>query len=398
MNRSAKVTGGAAALGLLIGALVVSTVVIAVFGHQLRPIFDGVLLGIVVMVAALALVIIRTRPHNPIGWLLLGAASLFALNATATVYAALDYRSRDGRLRFGHVALTVEPVWTLGMVLFGLAVLLFPSGALPSRRWRWPLRIYLVLGLGFGLGYSLSQALLRLPNHVQVDAAGVYHGSPVGFAATVGNGAWLAAPLVVLFWAAFIARQAANWRSATGERREQLKWLISGGAVSVSGILAVVFTNGEAGYHRVFTDAGAVGIAALPIGIGVGILKYRLYEIDRLISRTLSYTILTGLLAGIFIGTVALATDVLPFSSPVGVAASTLAAAALFNPLRKRVQHLVDRRFNRARYDAETTVEAFRHRLRDAVDLESVQNGLRDAVSHAVEPAHVSVWVRASPR
>ncbi len=133
---------------------------------------------------------------------------------------------------------------------------------------------------------------------------------------------------------------------------------------------------------------------ALPVAMGVGILKYRLYEIDRLISRTLSYLIITGLLAGVFVGIVVLTTDVLPFSSPVGVAASTLAAAALFNPLRLRVQRLVDRRFNRARYDAEAIVAAFTLRLRDAVDLETVRSELLQAVDRAVEPAHASVWIR----
>ena len=128
--------------------------------------------------------------------------------------------------------------------------------------------------------------------------------------------------------------------------------------------------------------------------MGVGILKYRLYEIDRLISRTISYAILTGLLAGVFLGIVGLTTHVLPFSSPVGVAASTLAAAALFNPLRLRVQRLVDRRFNRARYDADAIVAAFTLRLRDAVDLDTVRHELLAAVDGAVKPAHASVWIR----
>ena len=124
------------------------------------------------------------------------------------------------------------------------------------------------------------------------------------------------------------------------------------------------------------SDVAGIGNVALPVSMGVAILKFRMYEIDRLISRTLSYAIVTGLLAGVFIAVVTLTTGVLPFSSPVGVAASTLAAAALFNPLRRRVQRLVDRRFNRARYDAEATVAAFTTRLRDAVDLETVRNEL----------------------
>ncbi len=144
----------------------------------------------------------------------------------------------------------------------------------------------------------------------------------------------------------------------------------------------------------VLSDLSIFGLAALPIAIGVGILKYRLYEIDRIISRTVSYSIVTALLAGTFVGLVVLTTDVLPFSSSVGVAASTLAAAALFNPLRLRVQRAVDRRFNRARYDAEATVAAFAQRLRDAVDLDTVSADLLATVKRAVEPAHATVWIR----
>ncbi len=136
-----------------------------------------------------------------------------------------------------------------------------------------------------------------------------------------------------------------------------------------------------------------IGLAALPVGIGVGILKYRLYDIDRIISRTLAYAIVTGLLVGVYAGLVLLATRVLPLSSPVAVAASTLAAAALFSPLRRRVQRAVDRRFNRARYDADQTVAAFGARLKDAVDLDTVRDDLAGAVHQALEPAHVSVWI-----
>jgi len=156
----------------------------------------------------------------------------------------------------------------------------------------------------------------------------------------------------------------------------------------------VVTSVTNAGGERLVTDVAALGIAAMPVGIGIGILKYRLYEIDRLISRTLSYAILSGLLVLVFFGIVVLTTDVLPFSSPVGVAASTLAAAALFNPLRRRVQHAVDRRFNRARYDAEAIVTAFTVRLRDAIDLDTVRGELLRAADHAVEPSHASLLIR----
>jgi hypothetical protein len=137
----------------------------------------------------------------------------------------------------------------------------------------------------------------------------------------------------------------------------------------------------------------AITFCGIPIAIGIAILRYRLYEIDRLISRTLAYALLTALLVGTFAGIVLLTTRVLPFSSPVAVAASTLAAAALFNPLRTRVQRLVDRRFNRARYDRDALVAAFGAKLRDAVDSETVLAELAGAASDAVEPMHVSIWL-----
>jgi hypothetical protein len=134
-------------------------------------------------------------------------------------------------------------------------------------------------------------------------------------------------------------------------------------------------------------------VLALPVSMGVAILKYRLYDIDRILSRTVAYAIITGLLLGIYAGLVLLATQVLRFSSPVAVAASTLAAAALFSPLRRRVQRVVDRRFNRARYDADRTVALFAARLQDAVDLGTVRVDLQATVSASLQPAHASVWV-----
>ena len=131
----------------------------------------------------------------------------------------------------------------------------------------------------------------------------------------------------------------------------------------------------------------------IPAAVGVAILKYRLYDIDRLISRTLAYAIVTGLLVGVYAGLVLLATQVFGLRTPVAVAAATLAAAALFSPLRRRVQRVVDRRFNRVRYDADQTVAAFAARLRDAVDLDTVRADLLAVVNSAVEPAHISVWI-----
>jgi hypothetical protein len=163
---------------------------------------------------------------------------------------------------------------------------------------------------------------------------------------------------------------------------------------AVCGVFAVASFGSNASLWEILI----IGIIALPLSIGVAILKYRLYDIDRIISRTLAYALVTGLLVGVYTGLVLLAMQVLRFSSPVAVAASTLAAAALFTPLRRRVQRAVDRRFNRARYDADAAVEAFSARLAGAVALGEVRADLLAVVAGALEPAHLAVWLAGGER
>ncbi len=191
-----------------------------------------------------------------------------------------------------------------------------------------------------------------------------------------------------MLWAAVLA--VRRFRRATGQEREQFKWLAASALLLLVTFPIAAALNSSAYGGIPFS----VALVALPVSVGLAVLRYRLYELDRLISRTISYAILTGLLVAVFVGIVALATHVLPFSSPVAVAASTLAAAALFNPLRRRIQHAVDRRFNRARYDAEAIVATFTLGLRDAVDLDTIRTELLRAVDGAVQPAHASVWLR----
>ena len=196
-------------------------------------------------------------------------------------------------------------------------------------------------------------------------------------------------------WLIWLGRQAFAFRHAAWERRLQLKWLLTGAAagiiVAVGGFVVSITVPALNGAGSI---AGTLGILALPVSLGLGILKFRLYDIDRIISRTLAYAIVTGLLVGVYAGLVLLATQVLSVKSPVAVAAATLAAAALFNPVRFRVQRVVDRRFNRARYDADAAVAAFAARLQDAVDPDAVHADLLAAVCQTLEPAHVSVWLR----
>src|ERR1019366_1219888 len=193
------------------------------------------------------------------------------------------------------------------------------------------------------------------------------------FVTFLGSG--LAVMVLVPLLASWVVRQVTAFRRSSGILRQQLKWSTFGALVLVISLAVEVPLSdlGTSTVVNVLNDVSTAMFGAFPLGMGLGILRYRLYDIDRLISRTLSYTVVTGLLIGVYVGIVVLTTNVLSFSSPVAVTASTLAAAALFNPLRKGSQRIVDRRFNRAGYDAEATVAAFSARLRDAVDLETVR-------------------------
>jgi hypothetical protein len=185
--------------------------------------------------------------------------------------------------------------------------------------------------------------------------------------------------------AAIVVRFA---RSA-GEERLQLKWFAAAAVLVVATFIALILTNSDSVAAAILNN---LALLCLDVAIAIAVMKYRLYEIDRIISRTLAYAIVTGLLIGVYAGLVLLATEVLQLKSPVAVAGSTLVAAALFSPLRSRVQRAVDQRFNRARYDADQMVAAFAARLKDAVDLDAAQADLASMVQRALEPAHVSVW------
>src|SRR6185312_624877 len=198
-------------------------------------------------------------------------------------------------------------------------------------------------------------------------------------------------PVLAACWLASLARQVLSYRRSSGERRQQLKWLMAGSALTFAGV-ALAIGAGQTPLGAVFA---VVGFLAIPLCVGVAILRYRLFDIDRIISRTLAYAIVTGLLVGVYAGLVLLATQVFTIRSPMVVAVATLAAAALFNPVRHRVQHVVDRRFNRARYDADTAITAFAARLQDAVDLDSVSDDLARVVTRSLEPAHLSVWIKS---
>jgi len=273
---------------------------------------------------------------------------------------------------------------------------LFPGGRLPSGRWRRVGGILFGAGLVYGaLTFVPSVIAAAAPSlRVATDGtpAAIEHPAGIGLlGVVVENVGFFALVLSLVVW---LAVQVPKYRRSDGERRLQLKWLYSGAVVFVACLTVTTLEpNYPSASWRVVSAVVAPGVAALPVALGSGILKFRLYEIDRIISRTLSYTLVTGLVIGVYIGVVTLTTHVLAFPGQVGVAASTLIAAVLFNPARKRVQRVIGRRFNRAHYDAEATVAAFAGRLRESVDLPSMERELAAAVQQAFEPAHVTVWL-----
>jgi hypothetical protein len=386
----------AVVLGGVVLTLLAVTVPLGVMDHSPVSSGGGSLI-LAPVFGVLGFVVAWRRPGNRLGWLLLGAVGFLVLSGAAGAYAVLDYRLRHGSLPLGWVAVLLQPGWAPAIALFGLSVLLFPDGRLPSRRWRWALWAYLAVAALWIAGTVIISVWAIAGHHVQVDSGGnllaIDH--PAGWAAWWGAVQGLFFPVLGACWLASVAGQVISYRRSSGDRRQQLKWLIGGSAIAVAGgLLVVPFSDSPDQVLRILGSISLVAVLALPLSMGVAILKYRLYDIDRILSRTVAYAIITGLLVGVYAGLVLLATQVLGFASTWAVAASTLAAAALFTPLRRRVQRAVDRRFNRARYDADRTVAMFAARLQDAVNLGTVHADLLATVSASLQPAQLSVWLR----
>jgi hypothetical protein len=342
------------------------------------------------------LLLATRRPENAIGWLLLAIGVCWGV-AIATSYSDYGLLRHPGSLPLAsYVAAIASGFWLPAIGISGIfLILLFPDGKLLTRRWRWVAQVS-------ALGIVLGTVELAITPGPMKDAGYPHTTNPIGISALGGvihstHILFVVLPLMMLLAATSLV---LRFRRSTGADRQQIKWLACAAAIvaaaySVAEPLSAVLASGHAHAGTLLTtlqDIALCSFGLIPIAIGIAVLRYRLYDIDRLISRTLSYALSSGLIGGVFLGVIVLTTDVLPFSSPVGVAASTLAAAALFNPLRRRVQHVVDRRFNRARYDADAIIASFSSHLRDAVDIESVSGALLAAVD-TVQPVHASVWI-----
>jgi hypothetical protein len=372
--------------------LLIAAIPLSAAAHQLEAGFRQVLL--MLPFALVGVVVARRRPGNPIGWLMLLIAPVSTLGADGGLYGVVAFRMGHPDLPLARLGVALTIGWIAVLLLLPLPILLFPDGALPSPRWRWTVWAYLADSLVLLLALVVKDAAAFTDKLVVVGSFGELQslsGNAKGTSAAIISLAFLVYAALALSW---VIGRLLSYRHSRGSRRQQLKWLISGGVVGVAGAVAGLVWSGSTDVGlRVLADAGSFALIAVPASIGVGILKYRLYDIDRLISRTLSYALVTGLLVGVYVGMVTLATRALPLSSPVGVAASTLTVAALFTPLRRRAQRIVDRRFNRAGYDADATVAAFSSRLRDEVDLNRVEADLLDVVHRSVQPSHVAIWI-----
>jgi hypothetical protein len=348
-------------------------------------------LGIASFTAVGALLCTRV-PGNPVGVLLLAAGSALVLTVVLATYADL------GMVRV--------PPWpasdlarivgnAIGLYPFVIAFigvpLVYPDGHLPSRRFRWVVRIAIANMVAWALGAALGG-----PSN---GAEGAIPGGPVLEPLTSAIEMFVLVSTLVSFGGAVVA-VSVRFRRGDPSQRQQIKWLVAIVGLGTLILVASLLTFGlDPAVSNALSTVAALALFALPIVIAIAILRYRLYEIDRIISRTIGWAVVTGILGAVFAGTIVGLQTILvgvTQAQTLSVAASTLVAFVLFQPLRRRVQGAVDRRFNRATYDAQRTTAAFAVQLRDEVDLTRLRVALVETVEESVRPVSASVWLRPS--
>ncbi|MDP9069069.1 MAG: hypothetical protein M3N53_12095 [Actinomycetota bacterium] len=363
---------------------------------------DGVFSPQMFLVPGFATVgaVVASRSNNRIGWLYLGLGVV----ASLTLFAAqLDERVQLG----GWQMHSVRPLaawlgnwtWPLNYVLLGLSLLLFPDGHLPSRGWRWVARTFVVCwGLViFGTMFQSEQLVLGDPEGEAVPNPVAIPGVTEAFDVL----GLVLMPLAIATLGAAALAPVVRYRSGDSTERQQIRWL----AYTLLAVIVVVSVGGLVSLFSSSVGGAIMSLSVLivtvgiPVAVGMAILRYRLYDIDVVINRALVYAVLTAALAAVYLGIVVVMQRLLGSfteESDLAVAASTLAVAALFRPLRSRIQAFIDQRFYRRKYDARRTLDSFSSRLRDTVDLDSLSNELVEVVGETMQPAHVSVWIRPS--
>ena len=350
--------------------------------------------------ATVGAVVASRRPHNSVGWLCLALAALVAVQEAGWEYAARTFEVAPGALPLGVPVAWVTYVLNTTLILpFVLLLLFFPEGRLPSRRWRLAGWATIAVGLagmfsgaaGPAIWVGYGDATTRIENPTAIPGSESF--------VSVVDALLLAAVPALLLVA--VASVVVRWRRADGVERLQLKWLAFAGAGIAFAVLCGLASALVSGLSYPTVLLSGTGIAMVtvgtPLAIGVSVLRYRLYDLDLVINRALVYGSLTVLLAAAYVGGVVGLQSVLRAltgqESTLAVVASTLAIAAMFGPLRRRVQALVDRRFYRRKYDAAKTLEAFGARLREETDLEALSADLVGVARGTVQPEHASLWL-----
>jgi hypothetical protein len=345
----------------------------------------------VVSAITVGAVLASRRSRHPVGWLLLALGLTVTASFLGDGYSRYGLLARPGALPGARYA-TVYTEATLAAMLtcVGFVLLLTPSGSLPSPRWRWWARLAATAPVVFLLGVTLTPKPLD-PQYQSVDNPLAVHA--LGDAPMTANQAALGVSVAAVLVAA--GSLVIRFRRASGTERQQLRWVALAAAMAALAALTVPVALGT---RSLVVFEWAVGLCAtvLPLAIGAAILRYRLYDLDRIISRTLAYGLLTVLLGGVYAGVVLGLGQLLGRDRSLLVAVATLALAAAFQPARRRVQELVDRRFNRRRYDAARTIESFAARLRQQVDLDALTAELLAVVNQTMQPVQASLWLRPS--
>jgi hypothetical protein len=351
-------------------------------------------------------VLASQRPHNPIGWIFCTGGGLSAgIENFGAQYATYALLAEPGSLPGGEAAAWLTSwMWTVSVGLFVFLCLLFPYGRLPSRRWRWVALLSGIVILGGAILIAFQPGFIDglepIRNPLGLEGGNLVQGTDNDFlvqALLGGLGLVATASLFV------------RLRSATGVEHLQLRWFTYAAMVLASGVVLAYTVYEVVGIPWilwvgfVLVIAGLIGV---PIAVGVAVMHYRLYDIDVVINRTLVYGSLTALLAAGYFGSILLLHGIgglvfqVPFRALIGqetqlaTVAATLAMAALFNPLRRRIQSFIDRSFYRKKYDARRTLEAFSAKLRDETNLDDLSDDLTSVVKETMQPAHVSLWLR----
>jgi hypothetical protein len=371
-------------------------------GFLLWPVSEVALIPLVLSTAlpfaTVGAFVASRRPENPIGWLFIAFGAAAALRFTGSQYATYALLTHPGSLPAGDfIASFAVHLWHPGLGFLVFSFLLFPHGRLPSHRWRivaWLSAISCVATLISGM---LEYEFLReytWPEDLKF-VKPLFTGPVAEVAATVF---WYSSMIILVMLLASGGSLVLRLRRSVGEERQQLKWVVYSVALLAflvpSTILLIIVLQALEGVRIFF----AVLFPLIPISVGIAILKYRLYDIDLIINRTLVYGSLTAMLVGVYTGTIVVLQGLLRAltgqESQLAIVASTLAVAALFNPLRGRIQSVIDRRFYRRKYDAAKTLEAFSAKLRDETDLDALSDDLVGVVRETMQPAHVSLWLR----